>query len=99
MIGWLDLLMAVHEYHEFLNFFLGWPSVRWYYTEKLAKPPKDWRPPSSLDRGSPAYIEVGEKKFEETRVWGGGGGQGFSILYSSIVYTIQCLKKNSCDIF
>ena len=93
MIGWLDLLMAVHEYHEFLNFFLGWPNVRWYYTEKLAKPPKDWRPPSSLDRGAPAYIEVGEKKFEETRVWGGGGRGGgkafpFSIVQLCIPYSV-----------
>ncbi|CAB4006128.1 disco-interacting 2-like isoform X1 [Paramuricea clavata] len=37
--------------------FKGWPNIRWYYTEKLGKPPKDWRPPSSLDRASPAYIE------------------------------------------
>ena len=46
--------------------FLGWPNVRWYYTEKLAKPPKDWRPPSSLDRGSPAYIEVGALGLERS---------------------------------
>ena len=58
VIGRQDLSCPGLYTERVMKSYLGWPNVRWYYTEKLGKPPKDWRPPSSLDRASPAYIEV-----------------------------------------
>ena len=58
VIGRQDLSCPGLYTEHIMKSYLGWPNVRWYYTEKLGKPPKDWRPPSSLDRASPAYIEV-----------------------------------------
>ena len=40
------------------NFTLGWPKLQWFVTANLNRHPKDWQPPSNLDRSSPAYIEV-----------------------------------------
>lgn len=39
-------------------FSLGWPKLQWFVTANLNRHPKDWQPPSNLDRSSPAYIEV-----------------------------------------
>lgn len=36
----------------------GWPKLQWFVTANLNRHPKDWQPPSNLDRSSPAYIEV-----------------------------------------
>ncbi|PFX26048.1 Disco-interacting protein 2-like C [Stylophora pistillata] len=35
----------------------GWPKLQWFVTANLNRHPKDWQPPSNLDRSSPAYIE------------------------------------------
>jgi len=32
--------------------------LQWFVTANLNRHPKDWQPPSNLDRSSPAYIEV-----------------------------------------
>ncbi|EDO28945.1 predicted protein, partial [Nematostella vectensis] len=38
--------------------FKGWPKLQWFITENLSRPtPKDWQPPTNMDRSSPAYIE------------------------------------------
>ncbi|XP_068751269.1 disco-interacting protein 2 homolog A-like isoform X2 [Montipora capricornis] len=37
--------------------FKGWPKLQWFVTANLNRHPKDWQPPSNLDRSSPAYIE------------------------------------------
>lgn len=42
----------------FFFFTLGWPKLQWFVTANLNRHPKDWQPPSNLDRSSPAYIEV-----------------------------------------
>jgi len=38
---------------------LGWPSLHWFVTENLSKPPKDWLPPARPADSAPAYVEVG----------------------------------------
>lgn len=40
---------------------IGWPKLQWFVTANLNRHPKDWQPPSNLDRSSPAYIEVSLK--------------------------------------
>ena len=49
-------LCALLSYRQV--FSLGWPKLQWFVTANLNRHPKDWQPPSNLDRSSPAYIEV-----------------------------------------
>ncbi|CAL4058598.1 unnamed protein product [Meganyctiphanes norvegica] len=37
--------------------FKGWPKLKWFMTDNLPKPPKEWQPPPRLTDDSPAYVE------------------------------------------
>jgi len=41
----------------------GWPSLHWFVTENLSKPPRDWLPPARPADNAPAYVEVGSVSF------------------------------------
>ena len=41
----------------------GWPSLHWFVTENLSKPPRDWLPPARPADNAPAYVEVGSMSF------------------------------------
>ena len=55
-----QLMMVAEFLFTVYSFFfsLGWPKLQWFVTANLNRHPKDWQPPSNLDRSSPAYIEV-----------------------------------------
>ena len=52
---------------------LGWPKLQWFVTANLNRHPKDWQPPSNLDRSSPAYIEVCDHCFSDMQMCNNNG--------------------------
>lgn len=40
-----------------IHTFKGWPKINWLIMDNLAKPPKEWQPPSRISEETTAYIE------------------------------------------